>query len=484
LAKLLHDHRSGQLLPPPGTTVILDEAAMAATDDLDQLVALVDRHRWRLVAVGDPEQLPAVGRGGMFAHWCDTLPAHHLDHVYRFDQPWEAPASLALRRGDPDAAATYAAHRRVRTSHPALIARSVANRHRTLTAGGATVAITTSTAATARAINLEIQRDHHLGQPPGPAIALADGTQVRPGDRIATRRNHPDLVTDHGIAVRNRHTWDVTAIEPTGVVVAHHPQRGTIRLPRHYVTDHVELGWAVTGYGTQGDTVDHGICIIEPGATRAGIYVGLTRGRATNHAVIADPTGIADPHDALATAIARPPNATTAIATRARLHQAHGHPDPDLTEQAPSHRGPGTHDPDPRPAPTGPGPTGPGPPGLGLLPPPPPRATPTTPTTDPHPRPMTTRSRCARPHARPGARYGPVCPDPPPSRHQGRSCSRVLQAASVPEPLGDALAVRVTATPSSGDGSVDARKVKRIGAQSLHLVRGQFHDDDVHIMST
>lgn len=67
LATVFYRDYTGQTLPPPGTTLVLDEAGMAATDDLDTLVALADRHGWRLECVGDPEQLPAVGRGGMFA---------------------------------------------------------------------------------------------------------------------------------------------------------------------------------------------------------------------------------------------------------------------------------------------------------------------------------------------------------------------------------------------------------------------------------
>jgi hypothetical protein len=109
LAKLLHADRTGRQLPPRGTTLILDEAGMASTEDLDHLVALCQRWDWRLIAVGDPEQLPSVTRGGMFAHWTDTLPAHRLEHIHRFDEPWQAEASLALRRGDPAAAVTYAA---------------------------------------------------------------------------------------------------------------------------------------------------------------------------------------------------------------------------------------------------------------------------------------------------------------------------------------------------------------------------------------
>ncbi|MDQ3430653.1 MAG: AAA family ATPase, partial [Actinomycetota bacterium] len=109
LARLLVQHRDGRSTPwLAGTTVILDEAGMTSTGDLARLVELVvRRNRWRLVAVGDPAQLPAVGRGGVFAHWCATLPHHELVTPRRFDQPWEATASLALRRGEPEAAETY-----------------------------------------------------------------------------------------------------------------------------------------------------------------------------------------------------------------------------------------------------------------------------------------------------------------------------------------------------------------------------------------
>lgn len=70
VAKLLHEHDRPDgpepaWRPAAGTTVVLDEASMASTEDLDALVGLVERHRWRLVCVGDPAQLPAVDRGGV-----------------------------------------------------------------------------------------------------------------------------------------------------------------------------------------------------------------------------------------------------------------------------------------------------------------------------------------------------------------------------------------------------------------------------------
>ncbi len=339
LARFLHSqaHTDRASALPPGTTVVLDEAGMAATEDLALLVRLADIRFWRLVCVGDPHQLPAVGRGGMFAHWCDTLHTHHLDEVRRFTEPWQAAASLGLRRGDPAAAQTYAAHRRLETIHPALLPAGVARLHEAVDRRGESLGITCTTSATARAINLEIQRRRHPRRA-RPGVDLADGTQTLVGDQIATRRNAP-LVSDTGAAVRNRHTWTVLAIGRDGSLTVADLDRGTVKLPADYVARFVELGWAVTGYGSQGITTDHAICIVEPGSSRAGIYVGMTRGRRHNRALILDPTGLADPQDAFAAAIARPANALTAHAVRDQLYRAAGLEPPrsKLTRQPPHH---------------------------------------------------------------------------------------------------------------------------------------------------
>ncbi|HVM06544.1 MAG TPA: MobF family relaxase [Acidimicrobiales bacterium] len=340
LAKLLTDAGRPGYRPPPGTTVVLDESGMAATDDLDVLVGLVGRHGWRLVCVGDPAQLPAVGRGGMFELWCERVGAHTLEEVRRFDEPWQAEASLALRRGERSAAAAYAAHGRLDAVHPALLPERLARVHLLRSQAGRSLAITTASAGMARDINLAIQRRHNSGRA-GPSVALADGSAAFAGDVVATRRNDPTR-TDTGQAVRNRHTWEVEAVGADGSLVVSHPTRGRARLPATYVSRHVELGWAVTGYGTQGDTTDDGICVLEPSSTRSGVYVGMTRGRGQNLGLVVDPTGMADPEEAFAAVIARPANARTALAVRDRLADdravtppATGLPAPAMTTSVP-----------------------------------------------------------------------------------------------------------------------------------------------------
>ncbi len=326
LAGFLARHRGGTTPWPSGTTVILDEAGMAATDDLARLVGLVRRKDWRLVAIGDPAQLPAVGRGGVFAHWCETIPRNELETPRRFDQGWEAAASLLLRGGQPAAAEVYADHGRLRTAHPALVPLDVARTHQRHVAVGRSVAITTNTAETARAINLAIQG----AGTGGPSMRLADGTTARVGDQIATRRNDPKLRTDHGEKVRNRHTWTVVDAHGDGSLTATHPDRGRMVLPAPYVAEHVELGWAVTGYGNQGDTVDVGIAVLEPGTTRNHAYVAMTRGRRTNVAVLPDASGGLDSADALTEMIGRTPRHESALGVRKRRHEEAGVPEPPL----------------------------------------------------------------------------------------------------------------------------------------------------------
>ena len=63
--------------------------------------------------VGDPRQLQAVGRGGLFAELCATGRVHELARIHRFTHPWEAAASLQLRAGDPAALDAYEAHGRI-----------------------------------------------------------------------------------------------------------------------------------------------------------------------------------------------------------------------------------------------------------------------------------------------------------------------------------------------------------------------------------
>jgi hypothetical protein len=65
-----------------------------------------------------------------------------------------------------------------------------------------------------------------------------------------------------------------------------------IRLPAAYVTEHVDLGYALTAHRAQGITVDTSHTLASPRTSREALYVAMTRGRAANHTyLISEPAG-------------------------------------------------------------------------------------------------------------------------------------------------------------------------------------------------
>jgi hypothetical protein len=289
VAKLLHEWSRTERPPqhpwqlPSGTTLIIDEAGMLATDDLHQLTRLADSHDWRLALIGDPHQLQAFGRGGMFAELCATGRTIELDAIHRFRNDWEAAASLQLRHGDPTGLDAYLDHDRV---FPAPFAEHLDNIALTWAGSherGEYVAITTTTNDHVDAINHAVQ-DHRdrIGQLGDQRLHL-DETTFCVGDVITTRHNQRLLRTTTGDSVRNRDYWTINAITGDGALaVTRIDGHGTVILPPGYVAEHVQLGYAATEPGNQSDTATRSITLASPATTCRGLYVAVSRGRDEN----------------------------------------------------------------------------------------------------------------------------------------------------------------------------------------------------------
>ena len=152
------------------------------------------------------------------------------------------------------------------------------------TADGLVVADTREQVA---ALNAAIRDHRHTTEERSPsgltsALTTGAGERIGVGDRVATRRNDPDL------GVANRDTWTVTALGNDGSLAVT-GRRGDRNLPAFYVREHVELAYATTIHGAQGETVDHAHVLIGEATGAAAAYVGMTRGRHTNTAhLVAD----------------------------------------------------------------------------------------------------------------------------------------------------------------------------------------------------
>jgi hypothetical protein len=102
------------------------------------------------------------------------------------------------------------------------------------------------------------------------------GERIGIGDRIATRRN------DTHADVANRETWTVTATQDGALVVD--GDAGRRVLPADYVREHVELAYATTAYGAQGQTVPVSHVSVGDHTGASSAYVGMTRGHTGNTA--------------------------------------------------------------------------------------------------------------------------------------------------------------------------------------------------------
>lgn len=314
VAKLLHEWTRPDRPPeqrwnlPAGCTLIVDEAGMLGTGNLDQLIELADQNRWRVALVGDPKQLQAVGRGGMFNELCSTGRTIQLEHVHRFREPWEAHASLLLRNGDPGALDIYQAHDRIRAGtleeHLDYFASEWLQHHN----AGETTAVMASTNDQVDLINTHIQntrREH--GDIDGERhVGIGGGEHAGVGDVVATRLNHRHLTTTAGERVRNRDQWIVTNIHDNGdLSLAPIAGRGQITLPAEYVTEHVRLGYAATEMGTQSDTVTGSFELASRATSCRNLYVAMTRGERTNVVcVVTETHDIAEARDILDAIIA------------------------------------------------------------------------------------------------------------------------------------------------------------------------------------
>ncbi|MEU9507807.1 MobF family relaxase [Micromonospora sp. NPDC048170] len=295
IARWLHSHDR----PPPGTRaadwrfaagqwVIIDEASQVSSHDLARLVTQLDAVGGRLILVGDPAQISAVGPGGLF-RYLDSLGATtHLTQVHRFAQPWEGSASLRLRTGDLTVLHEYDRRGRLHCGHRTLLIGQMLDRWAADMATGHPSMMLVETGDEAADIARRA-RDILLRAGlvrAGPAVRLRDGNEASVGDIVVTRRNDRRLGAG-GAFVANRDQWRIDAVTRDGRLrVTNLRTDANAVLPAPYVARHVQLAYALTVDSVQGQNVHTARALVDDSTTLARLYVMLTRGHTLNEAYV------------------------------------------------------------------------------------------------------------------------------------------------------------------------------------------------------
>ena len=272
----------------PADKLVIDEAGQVGTADL----ALIQQAAGPagVLAVGDPAQLGPVEAGGWFTWFASELGAAELSEVRRFASPWEAHASLQLRRGDKSALAAYDAHGRIRAGDReamhdkaalAFLADFLAGKDSILLAGSNAEA-----ADLARRVQDKLIRAGRVQQP---QFELADGNRAGIGDLVRAREN-AKTIDAGGQPLANRDVLRIEGRAHGQVQVRRQVEGGwsdPFLLPERYLADHGELGYAGNTHVAQGRTTDTAHLLVTGSLNRRSLYVGMTRGRQANTAYVA-----------------------------------------------------------------------------------------------------------------------------------------------------------------------------------------------------
>ncbi len=289
-AKWWQDHQDAGASFRKGQLVIVDEASLAGTLSLDRITEHAVEVGAKVLLVGDWAQLQSVTSGGAFSLLVhDRSDAPELVDVHRFVNDWEKIASLDLRHGRPEAIDTYAEHDRIAGGDTEAMIDAAYTAWRTDTLAAVSTVLIADSNDSVHALNQRARADLILDGTVDARreVALQGDARAGVGDLIITRKNDRRLHTPRGW-VRNGDRWIVTDIRDDGSLTARRADsRGTVILPADYVSDHVDLGYAVTAHRAQGITTDTSHVLVDPSTTRENLYVAMTRGRHANLVYVA-----------------------------------------------------------------------------------------------------------------------------------------------------------------------------------------------------
>ncbi|PVE62138.1 AAA family ATPase, partial [Microbacterium testaceum] len=240
--------------------IVVDEAGKVDLQTANVLVELAIEQGVGLAFVGDTHQALPVGHAGaMGLAIRHANAAVELNTVHRFRDPGYAALTLRLRDAGDHERALVVAGELAEHGHVDRVEHHDAARERMIDAyfdwhaRGKRVTLVSGTNAEADAINDAIQeRRVDQGELDVRVAAWGIGRQrILVGDTVQTRRN------DRLTGVENRAQWIVRGIRDEYLSLASVSDSGEVaHVSAEYAREHLQLAYASTVHGVQGDTAD------------------------------------------------------------------------------------------------------------------------------------------------------------------------------------------------------------------------------------
>lgn len=289
-ARMERNAEKKALRPKRGQLVVIDEASMVDNAHLTKVINICLGAGCKVVMVGDDRQLSAIGAGGLFSMLARETRTYELEEVRRFDEAWEAEASLLIREGDYRGIVEYDRRGRIAGGNELQMRAAAVDNYVADLGSGLSSLLLVSTeeeaSDVARQVRAELCRLGKVQERGG--IPLGDGNFVGVGDLIQTRRNSRRIRDLDGRHVVNRDVYRVVMVKSDGSLLVQRVLENDnygpdLVLKKRYAKEHVRLAYASTVHAAQGRTVDTSHSIITQSSGPEALYVSGTRGRQTNH---------------------------------------------------------------------------------------------------------------------------------------------------------------------------------------------------------
>ncbi len=256
------------------TVIVLDEAGMVGTRDLQQLVFHAKRYGATVVLVGDDRQLPEIEAGGALGKLAKELDAVVLTENRRQHEPWEREALDELRHGEVrEAVLAYSERGRIHlcdsapSAQAAMVSDWVASRATEPSSRMYAIA-RADVAELNHLARFALRQTGELGDD----LLTAGGRGYAEGDEVMFLRN------DKRLEVMNGLRGVVTGVKDGSLVVK--TDRGERVVGHDYLeAGHLDYGYASTVHKAQGATVARAFVLGSEAIYREAGYVAMSRAK-------------------------------------------------------------------------------------------------------------------------------------------------------------------------------------------------------------
>lgn len=278
IASLEHGWKNGRDLLGARDVLVIDEAGMVGTRQLERVLSHAQEAGAKVVLVGDPQQLQSIEAGAAFRSIRDRHGGVEIHEVRRQREDWQRDATRDLAIGRTEnAISAYDGHGMVHAAatreqaREDLIERWERDRQ---AAPDSSRIILTHTNAEVRELN-EAARDRmreagDLGDDVRVTVERGE-RNFAAGDRVMFLQN------ERGLGVKNGALGTIEQVSAQTMTVRTDDGRGVSFDLKDY--DRIDHGYAATIHKAQGMTVDRTHVLATPGLDAHASYVALSRHR-------------------------------------------------------------------------------------------------------------------------------------------------------------------------------------------------------------